>query len=272
MEDQSDTPRKRKKGTRSPSYPSINLREAIDLIKIIKEKEGGGDHYIPYQAILDHWQYKLKSSPGLLKLAAVKKFGLIEDKGSGENREIRLSDLARTLLFYESNNDYNNNDYKTALQTAALNPQIHNELYEKYDVSKSYNLPSDQTLRTFLILNRSTGRFSENVVDDFINQLKTTFSLANLIKTDIISGQDEDKTPLKKEIQMNSMPTNQPNKNHQQALNIDLPGTEIPLILSKTKRGKIILPSPLTENEWKRIIAILEVYKPSLIEDEEIKQ
>jgi hypothetical protein len=256
--------RRKKKFTRSPSYPSMDLGAAIEHAKTIKANEG--DHFVSYRAILDDWGYKPKSSNGMLKLAALKKFGLIEDKGSGESREIKLTDLALKIIFYDENPE-NKENYYYALQEAALNPQIHKEIWNKWNG----RLPSDTAMREYLLFNRPDGKFAETAVDDFIKQFRTTITIANLENSDIMSGHDNDKDKQFKEKKMERMPTQQ----------TELPGSksivgsgitqtrEIPIYLPSGKTGLIQIPHLLTEQEWNQMLSILNVYKPSLVAQKE---
>ncbi len=245
---------------RSPSYPSIDLESSIGLAEIIKQKEGGGNHFVPYQAVVGHWGYKSGSGPGLLKLAALKKFGLIEDRGTGDSREIKLTELALEILFYKDSPEHKDK-YIEALQKAALEPSIHNELWNKWNG----NLPSDQTIRAYLIIQRTAGRFAESSVNNFINQFRDTISFSKLQKNDSMSGHEEDKNPKQqKDEKMNAMPTIQnPTQDYNSATIGEV--YNIPIYLPSGKSGCITIPKPLSDEEWNQVIAIINVYKPSIV-------
>ena len=81
---------------RSPNYPGINLEAALEKARILREREG--KHYAPIETVLKHWGYVPKSSGGLVALSALKKFGLIDDQGKGEKRQVKLSDLELKIL------------------------------------------------------------------------------------------------------------------------------------------------------------------------------
>lgn len=240
---------KKRKFTRSPSYPSIDLESAIELAEIIKLKEGGGSHYVPYQSVVGHWGYKPGSGPGALKLAALKKFGLIEDRGNVDKREIKLTDLAMKILFYK--NDFEHQHiYIEALQEAALNPSIHKELWDKW----SGNIPSDQTIGAYLLLHRDTGKFAEASVEGFISQFRTTVFFANLQKNDAMFEHVEDKIiPLKEKTMLNP-PKDTTNNKDINMLDIPIPFEEA--------TGRVIIPYPLSIKGWDMLDAILKAYKP----------
>ena len=98
MTDQSHEKRKKKEG-RSPSYPAIDLPTALDRARIVREKESR--HFVNLATVLGHWGYGPRSSQGLLVLAALKKFGLFEERGKGQAREFKLTDLAWNILIDE---------------------------------------------------------------------------------------------------------------------------------------------------------------------------
>src|ERR1700733_4242727 len=86
---------KRAKG-RSPLYPSINLETAIQRVRQLYEKER--QHPTAVGTIVAHWRYKSLNGPAAQTLAALKKYGLLEDEGSGENRKARISALADVIV------------------------------------------------------------------------------------------------------------------------------------------------------------------------------
>ena len=263
-------PRKRKRSfTRSPSYPSINLESALNLLEIIKDKEGGGQHYISYVVALEHWKYRPKSSNGLLKLAALKKFALIDDRGKGAKREIKISDLGRKILFLRSNGQDETRDYYLAVQDAALSPPIHSELWEKYHGDLP---PTDQSIRTYLVINRPDGQFSENAVDDFLRQFRSTISFANLDRSDILSGEDEDKNDVQSKESAPMQSDTRKNNNKTQSTFMPNLGPSdnaqlfnIPIMFPSGKRGQMAIPYPLTDEEWSQMLGFLNAYKPSLV-------
>ena len=81
----------KKRRERSPSYPSIDLETAIQKLKIVYDQESR--HPVPISAILEHWKYGPKSSYGLVTLAALLKYGLLEDQRSGIDRVAKVSQI-----------------------------------------------------------------------------------------------------------------------------------------------------------------------------------
>src|SRR5207244_2704806 len=97
------------------------------------------------------------SGAGGVVLAALKKYGLITDDGSGANRRARLTDTALTILL----DDVGSSTRQAVIREAALKPAIHQEVWSKYAGS----LPSDQSLRMWLIRDKA---FTPSGADEFI--------------------------------------------------------------------------------------------------------
>ena len=119
---------------------------------------------------MQHWGYKEDSSTGYSCIAALKKFGLVDHEGMGDGRQVRLSGLALSILL-DKNPD--SPERRDALRAAALGPRIHAELWERYGTE----LPSDQSLKRFLVLERS---FNEAAVDELLDEYKVTMAFAGL--------------------------------------------------------------------------------------------
>jgi hypothetical protein len=160
--------RQKKLRTRSPAYPYIDLRAALEKAAVLWKVEGR--HPAVVNVVMQHWGYKEESSTGYSCVAALKKFGLVDHEGMGETRQIRLSGLALAILL---DDDPNSADRQEALKTAALAPRIHAELWEKYGP----DLPSDQSLKRYLVLEKN---FNEAAVDELLEEYKLTMSFAGL--------------------------------------------------------------------------------------------
>lgn len=163
-----DEAKLKKARTRSPAYPYLALPEALERTAQLRRAEGR--HAVSVSVAMQHWGYKAESSTGYSCIAALKKYGLVDEEGVGENREVRLSPLALALLL---DGDAGSPERAAALRTAALNPRIHAELWERYGPE----LPSDQTLRRFLLLEKN---FNEASVDEFVAEYRATIAYAGL--------------------------------------------------------------------------------------------
>jgi len=84
------------KKERSPNFPFIPLKKAVDRAEALHanhKKEAAR-----LVAIAPSWGYGVKSSGLLQTVAALKQYGLVEDLGSGEDRKVQVSDLARRII------------------------------------------------------------------------------------------------------------------------------------------------------------------------------
>ena len=154
--------------TRSPAYPYIALPNALEKAAVLWQVEGR--HAAAVNVAMQHWGYKEDSSTGYSCVAALKKFGLVDHEGMGDTRQVRLSDLALTILL---DKDPDSDERRDALRAAALGPRIHTELWERYGTE----LPSDQSLKRYLVLERG---FNEASVDELLEEYKQTMTFAGL--------------------------------------------------------------------------------------------
>ena len=247
MTEQAMEVRKRKR-SRSPSYPGIDLGEAIERVTALHDKEG--KHAAPINAILADWGYKAGSGPGLVAFAALKKFGLLVEEGSGPNRKGRLSDEAVAIIV---DRRPDSPDRLRRIQEAALRPLIHQELWEKYGA----DLPSEETLRYELQVEKS---FTDRAVREFIPEYKRTIEFAHLADRDKLSGQAEDRDEEEGEPRTILL---RPDTLETRPISGQTRTVQIPL--STTKWAMLQAPFPLTEAEWNQMKAVLDAMKPALV-------
>ncbi len=153
---------------RSPAYPALNLKAAIERAYDFYRAEG---RYAAALAVtLQHWGYSKRSGSGLKALAALKSFGLIEVTGSGDAQRIKLSDLALRIILDDREDSP---DRTGAIATAALRPKMHKKLWNLWHA----DMPSHGNIRHHLIFEE---KFNENFVDDFIKEYKSTIEYANV--------------------------------------------------------------------------------------------
>lgn len=158
----------RSKG-RSPSYPGIPLEKAIDRARQLYAKERL--YPTPLMTVMKHWGYTNATGRSGMALAALKKFGLLEDvgKGSADDRRLKLTQLADDILNHPSSDAQ-----REAIRAAALMPGIHRELWEEY----RQHLPSDANLEFNLRRNRG---FTESGAAEFVQEYRATMEFAGLM-------------------------------------------------------------------------------------------
>ena len=141
---------------RSPNYPAVSLPEAIELVTKLyqREKRAPVD---PERAALA-WGYSSLSGPPRTKIAALRKYGLVDDTSQG----LRVSDRALTIL-----NPLSGEEKSEALRDAALEPALFREL-------STYPGASDENLVARLV---RTG-FTEAGAKIAVTSYRETMSLA----------------------------------------------------------------------------------------------
>lgn len=175
---------KRRRKGRSPSYPGLDLQAALEKARQLYQHEK--QHPAAVETILEHWGYAARSGAGLVAVAALKKFGLLEDQGRGDDRKAKLTERALDIIHDDREGSQ---ERREAIRAAALEPKIHRELFESY----KGKLPSDKNLRFNLLRERG---FTESGADEFIRELRATFGFAGLSESDSLSEPQEDKNPL----------------------------------------------------------------------------
>jgi hypothetical protein len=158
-----------RKKVRSPSFPFVGLREALDRARAFYEAEQRNSARIETAA--SHWGYSPKSSGGKQTIAALRSFGLLD----GDSL-VKLSGRALRILLDERLDERggDSEERRRLVQQAALLPPIHARLWERYGAE----LPSPQTLKLSLILDEG---FNESSVDHFLTEYRETLEYARLM-------------------------------------------------------------------------------------------
>lgn len=147
---------------RSPNYPAIKLSEAVTLAQALWGREKRS--YAPNDAIIQAWGYSSLSGNARTKLAAMRKYGLLEENDGGD---MRLSDVAVNIL----HNGPDSPERLAALRSAALAPELFSELQQTYPHA------SNETLRSYLIIKKG---FSDTGAESCIEAFRDTQETAKL--------------------------------------------------------------------------------------------
>jgi hypothetical protein len=123
--------------SRSPNYPQIGLKEAIQRVSLVYKR----DYQSPLTRDLaaDRLGYSGLNGKSLAVLAALGKFGLLEGRGE----ETRVSDLAVRILAFPPGSA----ERRAALREAAGRPELFAELDERFPRGQA----SDGAIRAWLI-------------------------------------------------------------------------------------------------------------------------
>lgn len=196
---------------RSPNYPAIGLEKALERLQPIKEQ--AGRHSMPITVAFDAWNYK--TAAGDQTVAALKSFGLVEVQGAKEKREVKLTEAAFRILG-------NAPDREELLKVAALKPEIHKKLWERY----SGPPPADTILNNYLVWDLG---FNASFVRSFIAQYRSTLAFANITASDSLRSDDSEETETEDISQMQTTATTRTAST--------LPVTTKPEILSGNRSG-----------------------------------
>lgn len=156
---------------RSPAYPYIDLEKAVKRAEQVRDA-GATRTTLPPETFYKIWGLGAMSSGARQTMAALNHFGLVDYVGRGEDRKVKLSDLAVRIVL---DKQPDSSERLTALRVAALSPSIHNELYEKYGAF----LPADLVLETHLT--RDLGYNAQAAVA-LISEYKASLAFAGLDK------------------------------------------------------------------------------------------
>ena len=187
---ESDQEQEKRKRTRSPAYPYVNLETAIKRAKEFYDKEARNAANI--KVAVKHWGFVESSSGGGQTIAALVSFGLMQDEGIGEARKVRLTQNALRIIL-DTRPD--STERSELIRQAALSPKIHLQIWQKWGV----DLPSDASLRHTLLLEWKPP-FNDNAVDFFIREYKDTITFAKLTESDKVtsevknSGEDDSRS------------------------------------------------------------------------------
>jgi hypothetical protein len=257
---------------RSPAYPALDLRTAIERARALYANER--KHPAPIPAAVKHWGYKGPNGRTNGIIGALKQYGLIVDQGSGPNRKIQVTDAAVRILEHPIESER-----LAAVQKAALLPRIHAEMWAKYGP----DMPSDDTWAWNL---REDRNFTETGAAEFVREYKATVAFAQLAGADVedreaLDGLQEDdlddgsvyaddRPGTRSVIMQRALDDKRVHEAAVRQARADFglpePMTATPIPLPGG--GAIVLQAllPISEANWRYFTAVLEAMKPGLVE------
>ncbi len=231
---------------RSPNYPYVGLKEALEKTESIRKI--GGIHPVGLTSAMSEWSYKEGTTNSVL--AALKAFGLVDVTGEGKQRQLKVTEVARKILVDHS-------EKADLLKKAALNPTLYAELWKQFGPDLP---PSDKPISEYLIFTR---HFNEKVVSNVIKDFKDTISFANLSQSDKIEPDLDVEDDIYEEID----PTDETDSNKKKVrrqlpkdgeiveeLNFKLaPESNVSLVLTSKQR--------VTQEDFELLMKMLELQK-----------
>ena len=159
---------------RSPAYPAVGLKDAVDRARKIYEADGQAGS--PTSAALRHMGFSSNTGHAAKVLSALKKFGLIEVEGG----RVRLTPRCLDVIVRPEGDDRR----VRALRDAAVSPRVYADLLNRYGSA----LPSDASLEAELITDLS---FNKNSVKGFLKDFRETLEFSRLASASD-SGQEQE--------------------------------------------------------------------------------
>jgi hypothetical protein len=156
-----DAPKKE----RSPSFPFISLRKAVERARAMHERYKREPARV--MIIGSVWGLGAKSSGMQQTVAALKQYGLLDDSGSREERKVTLTPLALRILI-----DTRPGQREDGLREAALKPRIFSE-YQRWAAHR----PPDDHIMSELRFDRG---FTEDAAKTFIRVFFDTMDFAGV--------------------------------------------------------------------------------------------
>lgn len=147
--------------TRSPNYPRIGLRDAIERIEKLYKKER--THTTTREAIAEGLGYTSLNGSSMGLISTLRQYGLLVEESDG----LRVSQSAVALAMLPKSDS----ERIEALREAAFAPRLFSEFYEEYGDT----LPSDVSLRYALV----KKGFSEKAANEAIRSYRDTLELVS---------------------------------------------------------------------------------------------
>ena len=170
-------PTKRPKQGRSPAYPAISVKDAIEKAHALHEAQG--KYAAPMPLAFEAWGYSPKSSGGRDVRAALKYFGLITLEGDGESAKVKLTDEALRILLDEREDQ---TEKKALIRRVALKPSVHGKLMEQFPEG----IKSDAAAEHFLVFDLG---FNKSAAAAVVTEFKETAAYAGLLQACYRCGQ-----------------------------------------------------------------------------------
>lgn len=159
-----------KKRHRSPNYPAVSLREAVERMRSLWHRDGKAG--APPKIAAVHIGFQTAHGQAMSVLAALKKFGLLDEVKD------RLVPSQRAVEILNLRED--DSRRIQALKDAALSPPIYRELAEQHRVT---GLPDDDVLESELTTYKD---FNPHAVAGFVKDFKDTLEFAGLLEKGVL--------------------------------------------------------------------------------------
>jgi hypothetical protein len=164
---------------RSPNYPAVGLREAVERVRKLYARDGKAG--APDKLAAVHIGFASAHGQAMAVLAALKRFGLIEPSNG---RMIPTQRAIEIINLPEADPRR-----LQALKEAALSPAVYSELAQKH---KDTGFPADDVLQSELVTYKG---FNRSAVAGFVKDFKDTLEFAGLTDLSTLKSRTDDGSP-----------------------------------------------------------------------------
>jgi len=161
---------------RSPSYPTIGLRESVERLDKLYVADGKAG--APPEIAVKHMGFATAHGQAMSALSALKKFGLVNES----NGRIVPSQRGIEIIRLPQDNPRR----LQALKEAAVAPPIYRELMDQH---KDTGLPGEGVLESEL---ETYKNFNPNAVKGFVKDFKDTLEYAGLSDFSALESKHEE--------------------------------------------------------------------------------
>lgn len=162
---------------RSPSYPSVPLQQAVDLVaKIHKTCR---TNIITREDAVREMGYSGLTGRSLKVLSALIQFGLLDKAGKGD---VKVTQRAVEIL-----HGIDRADREEAMLEAALAPQLFRDIHERFPDG----IPAESAIRSYLI----KQDFMDVAISPAINAFLETYRSVEHIRDSESHGREDDDAP-----------------------------------------------------------------------------
>jgi hypothetical protein len=180
---------KRAKQGRSPAYPGLTIKQAIEKAQALYDAEG--KYPAPMSSAFKAWGFSEKSSGGRDVRASLRYYGLINVEGDGDTGKVKLTEDALKVIM-DTREDQT--EKKAIIRRLALMPAIHKKLVEKFPDG----LKSDDTVEHYLKFDES---YSQGAASEVLAVFKETATYTGIFQpatiADISPEGTRNDTPIK---------------------------------------------------------------------------
>jgi hypothetical protein len=255
------------KKTRSPNYPRISLRDAIEQVARVYEVEGRQPALD--EDIAEILGYNTLNGTSRGVLSALKKYGLLQRDGDG----FKVSDDAVAIIELPPADS----EHAAAVRRVAFRPTLFVELHEKY----GNDLPNDKHLRHLLI----TKGFNPKTTNEVICVYRDTLEFVSEEMADYAEVEDENRPEVKPPVPpVQEQTTEEVQRAGSDPVSPTLTGgsigirqstptpvTVLQLRTSETSEARIELIGDVTQESIDALVSILNIQKLVFPKKKELK-